>query len=98
MLNYFLRRLFVMLLMIFLVSTMIFFLFRTMPGDPTAFVVDPSIPSEARQQLLERYGLDGTLWDQYKIFVSDLIRLDFGDPSSIIDRPLKLYRKNWQQH
>ena len=86
MLNYFLKRLFVMLLMLVLVSTMIFFLFRTMPGDPTAFVVDPSIPPEARQQLLERYGLDGSLWDQYKVFITDLARLDFGD-SFFYNRP-----------
>ncbi|MDW7676381.1 MAG: ABC transporter permease [Bacillota bacterium] len=79
MFKFFLRRLGVMLLMIILVSTMIFFLFRTMPGDPTAYVVDPSIPPEARQQLLERYGLDGSLWDQYQIFMKDLVRFDFGN-------------------
>jgi len=75
-----------MLLMIFLVSTMIFFLFRTMPGDPTAFVVDPSIPSEAREQLLERYGLNDSLWVQYQVFIKDLVRLDFGD-SFFYNRP-----------
>ncbi|SMP44429.1 ABC transporter permease [Anoxynatronum buryatiense] len=86
MLGYFARRLAVMLLMIFLVSTMIFFLFRTMPGDPTAFVVDPSIPAEARQQLLERYGLHDSLWVQYQVFMKDLVKLDFGD-SFFYNRP-----------
>lgn len=85
-LGYFARRLAVMLLMIFLVSTMIFFLFRTMPGDPTAFVVDPSIPAEARQQLLERYGLHDSLWVQYQVFMKDLVKLDFGD-SFFYNRP-----------
>ncbi|HHU11652.1 MAG TPA: ABC transporter permease [Clostridiaceae bacterium] len=75
-----------MLLMIFLVATMIFFLFRTMPGDPTAFVVDPSIPQEAREHLLDRYGLNDSLWVQYQVFLKDLVRLDFGD-SFFYNRP-----------
>jgi peptide/nickel transport system permease protein len=72
--------------MIFLVSTMIFFLFRTMPGDPTAFVVDPSIPAAAREQLLERYGLNDSLWVQYQVFIKDLVRFDFGN-SFFYNRP-----------
>lgn len=64
--------------MILLVSTMIFLMFRIMPGDPTASMVDPSIPKEARQALLERYGLHESLWKQYTIFMKDLVRLDFG--------------------
>lgn len=79
MLKYTFKRLLIMLVMILLVSTMIFFLFRAMPGDPTAFVVDPSMPPEARAVLLERYGLNGTLWDQYIIFVKDLVKLDLGN-------------------
>ncbi len=76
-----------MVLMILLVSTMIFFLFRVMPGDPTAFIVDPSIPPEARAQMLARYGLDKGLWDQYLIFMQDLLRLDFGS-SYFYNRPV----------
>ncbi len=87
MIKYTLKRLSIMLLMILLVSTMIFFLFRVMPGDPTAYIIDPSIPPEARASLLERYGLTGSLWDQYKIFVKDLIRLDFGS-SYFYNRPV----------
>ncbi len=87
MFGYVLRRLLIMVLMILLVSTMIFFLFRVMPGDPTAFIVDPSIPPEARAQMLARYGLDKGLWDQYLIFMQDLLRLDFGS-SYFYNRPV----------
>ncbi len=87
MLGYIIRRLLIMVLMLFLVATMIFLMFRTMPGDPTASMVDPSIPSEARQALLERYGLHENLWTQYKIYVSDLARLDFGS-SYYYNRPV----------
>lgn len=87
------KRIFTMVIMILLVSTMIFFLFRTMPGDPTAFIVDPSIPKEARDQLLERYGLNDSLWKQYTIFLKDLVRLDFGN-SFFYGRPVTVIIKD----
>lgn len=86
-LKYIIRRTLIILLMLFLVSTMIFLLFRTMPGDPTASMVDPSIPREARQALLERYGLHESLWKQYTIYMKDLVRLDFGT-SYFYNRPV----------
>lgn len=79
MIKYILKRVAIMLLMIILISTMIFFLFRAMPGDPTAYIIDPSIPAEARAQLMEKYGLDKGKFTQYKIFLKDLVKLDFGD-------------------
>lgn len=79
MIKYILKRVAIMLLMIVLISTMIFFLFRAMPGDPTAYIIDPSIPAEARAQLMEKYGLDKGKFTQYKIFLKDFIKLDFGD-------------------
>lgn len=79
MFKYITKRIATMILMIFLVSTMIFFLFRSMPGDPTAFIVDPSMSQEARQLVLERYGLNESLFTQYTIFLKDLVRFDFGD-------------------
>lgn len=79
MLIYIAKRMAIMLVMIFLISTMIFFLFRSMPGDPTAYIVDPSMPKEARELVLERYGLNESKWKQYTIFIKDLVKLDFGD-------------------
>ncbi len=77
--KYILKRIGIMILMFILISTMIFFLFRAMPGDPTAFVVDPSIPKEAREALLEKYGLHESKFVQYKIFLKNLMKLDFGE-------------------
>lgn len=87
MVKYIGRRVVIMLVMLMLISTMIFFLFRAMPGDPTAYIVDPSMPQEARELMLERYGLNDSKWKQYTIFVKDLVRLDFGD-SFFYGRPV----------
>lgn len=80
------KRLAIMVAMIFLVATMIFLMFRLMPGDPTAYVIDPSIPASVRDQLLDRYGLNDSLWVQYQIFMTDLVQFDFGN-SYFYNRP-----------
>ena len=77
--GYIFRRCIQMLFSLAIVATIIFFLFRLMPGDPTAAMVDPSIPREAREALIAQYGLDQNLWVQYKVFFGDLLKLDFGN-------------------
>ncbi len=92
MIKYISKRVAIMLLMILLISTMIFFLFRAMPGDPTAYIIDPSIPAEARAQLMEKYGLDKGKFTQYKIFLKDFIKLDFGDSYFYGEPVIKIIR------
>lgn len=49
-----------------------------MPGSPSAALIDPSIPQEARIALEERFGLNESLWVQYGKFLINLVQLDFG--------------------
>lgn len=86
MILYVAKRLSIMFVMIYMVATMIFLMFRLMPGDATAYVIDPSIPSHVQEQMLDRYGLNDSLWVQYQIFMRDLVQLDFGD-SYFYNRP-----------
>lgn len=76
--SYILKRLAQMVVTIVIIASLIFLLFRLMPGDPTASMVDPSFPKEARDQLMERYGLNESLWVQYVIFMKNLIQFEFG--------------------
>lgn len=78
-LSYVIRRTVQMLFTLFIIATIIFLMFRLMPGDMTAAMVDPSIPEEARQQIIERYGLDQSLWVQYTTFMKSLLQFDFGN-------------------
>lgn len=73
------RRTIAMFFTLIIISTVIFFMFRLMPGDPTAAMVDPSIPPEAREQIIERLGLNESYWVQYTKFMKNLAQLDFGD-------------------
>ncbi len=50
------------------VGTVLFFLFRLMPGNPTSFVISPQMTPEARRQIIESYGLDEPMHVQYVKF------------------------------
>jgi len=76
---YVLRRVFSMLVTLLIISTIIFLMFRLMPGDPTASMVDPSIPPEAREQIIERLGLNDSYVVQYTKFMQNLVQFEFGD-------------------
>jgi peptide/nickel transport system permease protein len=77
--GYILRRLAQSVLVVFAVTTIMFFMFRVMPADPTAMMVERGMSEEARQALLERWGLTGSLWDQYVRYMGNLLVGDFGN-------------------
>ena len=75
---YILRRLAQSVLVVWAVTTIMFFMFRVMPADPTAILLERGLTDEARQALLERWGLTGSLWDQYIAYLGNLLQGDFG--------------------
>src|SRR4051812_15044935 len=76
--RYLARRLLLLLLNLWLVTTLVFFMFRLIPGDPTAILVDATFSAELKQQVLARFGLDRPLHEQYLLYLGNLARGDFG--------------------
>ena len=76
---YIARRLIQAVLVVVAVTTVMFFVFRVMPADPTTLLVERGMPPEARERLLEEWGLSGSLWDQYVRYMGNILRGDFGD-------------------
>jgi len=70
----FLKRLGALGLVLFSVVSITFLLVRLAPGGP--FDGERKIPAAIEQQLLAKYKLDGTLWEQYSGYLSDLARGD----------------------
>lgn len=64
--------------MMWALLTIIFFLFRVMPGDPTSMLVSGAFSEAARQSMLENFGLTQPLWKQYLIFFQQAFAGDFG--------------------
>lgn len=76
--NYLLRRVLYSFITIFAVITLTFILFRLLPADPTAMMIDPLTDPARREVLRERFGLDEPLLVQYFRYWGDLLTLDLG--------------------
>lgn len=68
-----------MLFVLWVVATILFFLFRLMPGDPTVAYIDTTFNEEQIQQLRKAFGLDRPLHEQYVIYLKNLLIGEFGD-------------------
>lgn len=72
------RRCLQTVIVLFVVVSLVFALFRLLPGDPTAMMVDQNLDELARQRLLVEWGLDAPLHEQYFTFLKNIAVLNFG--------------------
>jgi peptide/nickel transport system permease protein len=73
------RRLVQTVVTLFLLLTIMFVMFRLIPGDPTTILLGTGeLPPEAQQQLRAAWGLDQPLWSQYLSYISKLVQGDLG--------------------
>lgn len=84
------RRLVQMAFLFFLFLSLVFFILQAQPGDITSQFLDPKIPTEVRQQLVARLGLDGGVWNQWWNYVTNFFTGNLGVslsqyPRSVID-------------
>ncbi len=76
--RYIVRRFIQMIFTLWVIMTIIFFMFRMIPADPAALLVDSSLTTEAQQQLREFWGIDKPVMEQYVVYMGNLFKLDFG--------------------
>ena len=79
MLTYLIRRLLVMIPIVLGVATIVFFAMRLAPGDPVRIIAGPQAPEDRVQEIREKYGFDKPLIVQYTIWLSQLVRGEFGN-------------------
>ena len=75
---YFLNRIGLAVLTIFFLATIMFALFRLLPGDPTLTVLSPALAPEVQAELRERFGLDRPILEQYGRYLLSIVTLEFG--------------------
>jgi oligopeptide transport system permease protein len=78
------RRLTALVVVLFCVVTITFFLIRISPGGP--FDRERKLPPAIEKKLLEKYELDGPLWQQYTGYLADLVRGDLRDSTKYLNR------------
>jgi peptide/nickel transport system permease protein len=76
---YIASRLLQSIVVLWVIATILFFLFRLAPGNPMAAFIAPTFNEEQQRALLARFGLDRSLGEQYILFLGNLIRGDLGD-------------------
>jgi peptide/nickel transport system permease protein len=91
MLAYALRRLLLAIPLLLGITVVSFLVLHLAPGDPAAVMVGGSeqpIDPEMYKQLVKVYNLDKPLWQQYWLWLSSLVRLDFGRSFAPHGRPV----------
>ena len=78
MLRYLLRRVLLAIPLILGIATLLFFVIRLAPGDPTQFMVSPTMRPEVVAQMRANYGLDRPLPVQYAKWLGAVVQGDFG--------------------
>ncbi|MFC0278730.1 ABC transporter permease [Falsigemmobacter intermedius] len=76
--GYLIRRFLQALLALFIIATLLFFLFRLGLPDPTTALVSEGLSPEQRAEVRAQFGLDQPLWQQYLIFLQNAVTGDFG--------------------
>jgi oligopeptide transport system permease protein len=71
---YIARRIAALCVVLFCVVSATFFLIRLSPGGP--FDAERKLPEAIERQLLAKYKLDGTIWQQYSGYLGDLLHGD----------------------
>ena len=82
---YILKRILYAVITVLALVTLTFFLMRLLPGDP--FTGGKAVPPETMEALRAKYGLDKPLWEQYLIYVGNILQGDLGS-SLKTQRPL----------
>ncbi|HOR85136.1 MAG TPA: ABC transporter permease [Bacillota bacterium] len=77
--SYFLRKLFFALITVSAILVINYFLFRVMPGDPVSMLVrNPKMSPEAVQKVRELFGLNKPWYEQFTIYIINLLKGDMG--------------------
>jgi peptide/nickel transport system permease protein len=67
-----------MVFILWVVNTLLFFMFRLMPGSPIAAYIDTSMTPEQQAILMHQFGLDQPLWKQYFLYLYNLVQGNLG--------------------
>ncbi len=78
MLSFVLRRAGRLLLTVLLISTLVFFLIRILPGDPAEVVAGFEASDAELAEIRDRLGTDEPVLTQYIGWLTDLLKLDLG--------------------
>jgi peptide/nickel transport system permease protein len=66
------------LLVLWMIVTLLFLLFRLAPGNPVAAYIDATFTEEQRDATMARFGLDRPLHEQYVLYLGNVLQGELG--------------------
>ena len=91
--NYILKRILQMIPVLFVVTIIIFWGIRLIPGNPALTILGEKAPQSAIEAMEKKMGLDQPIWKQYLIYLQDLMHLDLGTSIRLKQPVLELFRQ-----
>ncbi|MEH7382726.1 ABC transporter permease [Bacillus sp. JJ1533] len=79
MLSYTVRRLLMLIPVLFGMSLIVFFMLRLIPGDPADAILGEKASPAAKEALTQQLGLDEPWYTQYISYIGDLFQGDLGE-------------------
>ena len=92
--RYILQRFLLVIPMIWVILTLVFFVLRVAPGDPVSAALGGRLDEEALDQQREALGLNDPILVQYWDYLTSVLRLDFGTTFSDNQPILQVVRDN----
>ena len=74
--KYVVKRVLLAILTVFIVCAITFFAMNAIPGGP--FDGEKAISDEVRRVLEQRFNLDKPVWEQFFLYLNNLLHGDFG--------------------
>ena len=68
-----------LLFVLWAVATILFLIFRLMPGNPLTAFIDPNFSEEQQQALRQQFGLDRSFLEQYLLYFWNLAQFELGE-------------------
>ncbi len=95
MINYIIRRIMGLIIVILLASMITFLLMHSVPGGPFDELKMP-LPDAVKAEILKKYGFDKPIWQQYLNYIWNALHGDFGVPfQSPTETVLSLIARVW---
>jgi len=79
MIDFIARRLVAIIPVLAVVAVFVFLMLRLTPGDPAAVIAGDNATSEQIDLIRAKLGLDLPIWQQFFIWISDILRGNFGE-------------------
>jgi peptide/nickel transport system permease protein len=79
MIDFIARRLVAIIPVLAVVAIFVFLMLRLTPGDPAAVIAGDNATSEQIAAIREKLGLNLPIWQQFFIWISDILRGNFGE-------------------